>query len=233
MKKGNDILFFEELMERAHFSMPASVHAKDEALKSDKPLLRKLLNETGQWSLTFWLFLGISGVIKKIRSAVLTNKILTTFVVIFLGIGAYYAVQYFTMQETVIDRQIKSLSTLSDTGRNETAMSVNIKNKIELHRITSSSIDENLLNLINNRIGKELADLKAGRIRQAEEYDKDIKYIIFGNVEDMGDSIQFYIKIIDRETSEVINAFSRIISKKGNIEQECIIISKDLSSYLK
>lgn len=236
MKNNNDILFFEELMHKAHFPQPASLKAKKNAINSEETVLQKVLKGTGQWSIFFGILFGLAFLLKKIKIIIIANKLLALFTVLSLGVGAYITIEYLksVKNETYVYEKASEVKHVKEEKKRTKKTPAGAISEIELHTFTSTSIDTKVLDIINKNIFKGLKDLEGDRLtRETNKFGYKIKYIIFGNVEEYRDSFQFYIKVIDRETSEVIGVLNKIIDKKRNIEKECRDISKHLSTKIR
>jgi hypothetical protein len=234
--KSNDILFLEELMQKAHFPQPASLKAKKNAVKSEKLVLKQVLKRTGQWSIFFGILFGFAYLLKKIKILFIANKLLSFITIISLGVGAYFTIEYIknVKNETIVHNKLTDVKHTKIEKKQSKKIPVIENTKIELHDFTSTSVDTKILDIINKSISKGLKKSEGDRItKRINNKEYKIKYMIFGNVEEYRDSFQFYIKVIDGETSEVTGVLNKVIDKKRNIKKECRDISKQLSKKIR
>lgn len=231
-KKNPEIVIFEELLANAHLVKPVTKEAIKDASKSERILLKKILKETGQWGLLFGFMFVLVNILKKIKLIILANKFITIFTIVSLSTGSYYSIKYFISPDTDLNSNT-SISNkpvkLKEKNILEKGTYLAQNNKIEFQFITSSSTDRTTLNNINSELLKDLKAINKDRIEESfNESNGKIKYIISGHVEDIEDSLHIYIKIIDKETSEVIFAINKGMHKDSMVE-ECRTISKELS----
>ncbi len=236
-KNNTEILLFEDLLDNAGFVKPVFKEDIKNAGKSKRILLKKILRETGQWTILFGLLFGLIDIIKKAKIILLANKIISVSITLSLSIGSYYTIKYLTYRDAEVKSSISDLSEsekLKEDIITEKNTSLAEKNEIEFQLFTSTSVDKSTLGIINSELLKGLKTINKNRIKESNnESDAETKYIILGHVEDIEKSLHIYIKIIDKETSEVIFVLNKGMHK-DNMVEECRTISKELSlNFLK
>ena len=236
-KKNSEILYFEKLLDSTRLVKPASTKEIKDAKKHEAFLLKKILKETAQWTFLFGLLFKLINFIKKLKIIIITNKFISVITALSLSIVSFYGISYIindNIKENLINSKINVKVQKDDVELLKNSPSFIKNDRIEYKPFTSTSIDKTTLNTLNSEIFKNLKAIKKDKLIDSANKAKDItKYIIFGQIEDIEKSLHIYIKIIDKESSEVIFILNKAM-QKDNLVEECRAISLELSeNFLK
>lgn len=241
ISKGKETLLLEDLLKTAGLAEPASVEAKKNTLKSFHKGYKRVLKDAGAWGFYAGLITGTIYLLKKLKIIVLLNKLIAAAVVVTTGVGIYLTAGYITKKNDtnkITETAPAVIETTGETGKGKTErkkdLPAPVKNRIELQAFTTSSVSPPLLKKINNNLFGGLKNISGKRVfQQGMINGGSIKYIILGNVEDTGNSLRVYARVIDKESSATRYMLKKEIDKNENIEERCRKISEELSRHLK
>ncbi len=241
ISKGKETLLLEDLLETAGLAEPASAEAKKNTLNSFHKGYKRVLKDAGAWGFYAGLITGTIYLLKKLKIIVLLNKLIAAAVIVTTGVGIYLTAGHIGKEnkaDKIKEPVPAAIETTGKPGKFKTEKKKDlpppVKNRIELHPFTTSSVSPPLLKRVNNNIFGGLKNISGKKVFQQGMINGDsIKYIILGNVEDTGNSLRVYARVIEKETSATRYMLKKEIGKSENIEETCRKISEELSRHLK